>query len=62
MGDYNYITCPHCRGNTKCSCGTCGTQTYRGVNNEGVWEAGLCKVCHGLGKIRDPFEKEDRNK
>lgn len=47
--------CPHCRGNTTCTCGTCGREImdYDSAHNERFkrWVAGACTVCKGLGQI-----------
>jgi hypothetical protein len=46
--------CPHCKGATKCACGSGGTQkpVYKGFQQSGVeMVAGICKVCQGRGYI-----------
>lgn len=50
------VTCPHCRGYTKCSCADCGTtKTVKtGFNfppETIVYIKGRCKTCNGLGKV-----------
>lgn len=51
-----YKVCPHCGGETKCSCSTCGKETTTRAGGAGArWtEAGLCQACHGQGQLPDP--------
>src|SRR2546421_13105472 len=48
--------CPHCGGETRCRCATCGTETTTRARGAGArWmEAGMCKACNGQGQVHDP--------
>lgn len=55
MSDYK--DCPHCKGATKCRCGTCGVKLVRkepkahGIEEWVEIKEGICKVCGGTGKV-----------
>ena len=46
------VWCPHCKGTTKCDCGSCGViRTFPMDSKEKMFIAGICQVCKGKGQI-----------
>ncbi len=48
-----YRKCPHCKGETRCNCSTCGQLIPR-FTYTNVYDYGMCQVCRGLGEVPDP--------
>jgi hypothetical protein len=46
-----YKECPHCKGTTTCSCGSCIVFHKGPFSGLPIPMEGVCKVCNGTGRI-----------